>query len=86
MLIKDPKRRISVEEMWEHPWFEGYVSYRTRKYTHTQNTGNKDAHALAKLEKLGFNKSRILETLKNSQMNHISAPYFLLTESQSSKK
>jgi hypothetical protein len=80
MLIKDAKKRITVEEMWQHPWFEGYVSYRTRKYSQPQSPENNDSYTFAKLEKLGFNQSRIMETLKNSQMNHISATYFLLTE------
>lgn len=81
MLIKDPKKRITIEEMWQHPWFEGYVSYRTRKYSQTLTTQTGDHYVLSKLEKLGFNQIRINETLKNSQMNHISATYFLLTES-----
>ena len=80
MLIKDPKRRINVEEMWEHPWFEGFNHYRNRKYNHGINYKDCDERVTHKLERLGFSKSRIKETLMNSQMNHISATYFLLTE------
>lgn len=78
MLVKDPDQRITLEEIWNHKWLEGFTHMRSK------NTASEiDEYVLdqvyAKMEKLGFPRAKIIESVQMQQMNHISATFYLYT-------
>lgn len=78
MLVKDPDRRISIEEIWGHKWLEGFTHLRSK-----QTSSDIDEYVLkqvySKMEKLGFTKEKVIESVQGHQMNHASATFFLYT-------
>jgi hypothetical protein len=78
MLIKDPEQRITIEEIWNHKWLEGFTHYRN-KQTQIEIDEYVLEQVYEKMEKLGIPKPKTVEAIKNQQMNHISATFYLYT-------
>ena len=78
MLIKDPEHRITIDEVWNHKWLEGFTHMRA-KHISTDIDEYVLEQVYAKMEKLGFPKSKIIESIQIQQMNHISATFYLYT-------
>lgn len=78
MLIKDPEQRITIDEIWNHKWLEGFTHQRN-KQTHTEIDEYVLDQVYAKMEKLGIPRNKVIESVQNQQMNHISATFYLYT-------
>ena len=76
MLIKDPEKRITLEETWKHEWIKDYSdmyppSVNDKKKHHVINET-----LVNKLTEFGYSKNSAMDSLSNNLMNHISATYF----------
>ena len=76
MLIKDPSKRIALDEIWRHDWLKDYSDMYPKQ-------DKKKAAAISdvgvgKLTEFGYSKTAVLDSLQSGLMNHISATYHLL--------
>jgi 5'-AMP-activated protein kinase catalytic alpha subunit len=76
MLIKDPRKRIKLDEIWEHEWLRDLTSVYARN-------GDKEKmkvteKVVEKLVECGYSRNAVMDSLSNGLMNHISASHFLL--------
>lgn len=80
MLVKDPLHRINVSDIWRHTWFKGYNHFRIITESYRGNNQNVDEIMMEELLSFGFPISCIKDTVRNQQMNHISATLYLLKD------
>ena len=79
MLLKDPDQRITIEEIWAHPWLEQVLHMRTKPTQTPDIDPFVLEQVLLKMEKLGFPPTAVKEAVNSHQMNHTSATFYLYT-------
>lgn len=80
ILVKDPSKRITIDQIWSHPWMKDSLGLRRdNSFSDIETVDNAVLdNVVLKLEDYGFNHHMINETLTGSLMNHLSATYLLL--------
>ena len=75
MLLKEPEKRISQNEMWGHDWLKDYADmYPKNEKKKLEISGT----VVEKINQFGYSKNAVLDSLQSNQMNHISATYYQL--------
>jgi len=90
MLTLDPGSRITIAEVWNHPWVRNGPKFEAEPggslYTIQRDpqTGAilVDNNVLKEMETHGFDTRKTLECLMRNDCNYITATYFLLAESR----
>lgn len=83
----DPDRRITFEQVWQHPWVRaankweavGASIYMVRAEPST-GAVYADEQLVSELETAGYPRSLILQHLLNGECNYLTASYYLLAE------
>lgn len=82
ILVRDPKKRFTIDQIKQHPWFESYQHiFKDRQKTlRPTNAESMDNEVIAKMEQFGFDKKAIVDSvLKNTQDDTV-ATYFLFQQ------
>ncbi|KAJ9566795.1 hypothetical protein OSB04_002761 [Centaurea solstitialis] len=77
MLIVDPVNRISIPEIYKHPWFQHhlpqYISINA-----SWSAGKVDAQVLKEMGSIGFNVQQVIGSLNNLLHNQATVTYSIL--------
>jgi 5'-AMP-activated protein kinase catalytic alpha subunit len=76
MLIKDPSKRIVLDEIWRHDWLKDYSDMYPKQ--DKKKAALISDIGVGKLTEFGYSKTAVLDSLQSGLMNHISATYYLL--------
>ncbi|XP_038576671.1 serine/threonine-protein kinase SIK1 [Micropterus salmoides] len=85
MLVVDPARRISMDQIKQHRWMlaDPTAAHQTLSHSLTEynsNLGDYSEPVLGIMNTLGIDRQRTIESLQSSSYNHFSAIYYLLLE------
>ncbi|XP_068185114.1 serine/threonine-protein kinase SIK1 [Antennarius striatus] len=85
MLVVDPARRISMDQIKQHRWMLADPSAAQQTLSHSlteynSNLGDYSEPVLSIMNTLGIDRQRTIESLQSSSYNHFSAIYYLLLE------
>ena len=88
MLTVNPEDRITIPEIWDHPWVKNGPAYEKHLDGGLYNIGRDpytgavkvDDGILKEMEAHGFDQRKTLEALMRNDANYITATYFLLAE------
>jgi hypothetical protein len=89
MLTTDPERRITLEQLQEHPWVRGARPWQRPAFSlfvvrQDAATGQlaADREVLAQLEAQGYPQQAVLRSLAAGECNYISASYYLTLQAK----
>lgn len=84
MLVTDPLKRISIDEIRMHPWFTKdlprYLAIPARAGAHLEHVDDVVLQRVASLT--GYPRDKILRALKKGRRNHYTAAYHLIKDSE----
>uniref|UniRef100_A0A5B6ZB81 non-specific serine/threonine protein kinase n=1 Tax=Davidia involucrata TaxID=16924 RepID=A0A5B6ZB81_DAVIN len=85
MLLVDPMKRITIPEICQHHWFKAHLPryLAVTPPDAMQQIKKIDEEILQKVLKMGFDKSQLLESLRNRIQNDATVAYYLLLDNQS---
>ena len=87
MLNPVPHLRISLDEMKQHPWFEHFlgesvvedsIAPRFLGNFWASIRRNSEKEIIAKMNEMGFANDYVQAALRNKEINHVTATYYLL--------
>ncbi|KAL5718350.1 cAMP-dependent protein kinase [Ranunculus cassubicifolius] len=84
MLIVDPTKRITINEIRQHPWFQAHLPrYLAVPPPDTMQQAKKiDVDILQEVVKMGFDKNLLLESLRTRVQNEATVAYYLLLDNR----
>lgn len=86
MLDKNPKDRISVDEIKKHPWFDDLAEKEKHDIAKERDSSKQNREiALATLEELGFSRRYVKESVQQGKLNHASACFYSLATKTQTK-
>ena len=78
IFITDPSKRITIEELKQHPWYKLYQP-ETQNYNYHNKPRTVNEKLVTKMEaSLGFSVDSVRHAVQNNKHNHLSATYYLL--------
>lgn len=75
MLCVNPEKRITVDQIMKHPWFNRKIIDRFTTFLKDQSDEASSDHALRKLQELGFPEPSIKKAVNEQYLNHIYCCY-----------
>lgn len=82
MLVVDPLRRITIEDIRKHPWFTTrlpkYIAFEAPIFDHLENINKEILNRAAKT--IEADPMKMLRALKKGRRNRLTAPYHLLKD------
>lgn len=85
MLLVDPLKRITIPEIRQHPWFTVHLP-RYLAVMQADNAGGQgrrlDDEILIEVERLGFQKEFVVESLRSRQQNKATVAYHLMADNR----
>ncbi|XP_070024307.1 SNF1-related protein kinase catalytic subunit alpha KIN10-like isoform X2 [Nicotiana sylvestris] len=84
MLIVDPMKRMTIPEIRLHPWFQAHLPrYLAVPPPDTMQQAKKiDEEILQEVVKMGFDRSNLIESLRNRVQNEGTVAYYLLLDNR----
>ncbi|KAK4752859.1 hypothetical protein SAY87_021657 [Trapa incisa] len=84
MLIVDPMKRITIPEIRQHPWFQAHLPrYLAVPPPDTMQQAKKiDEDILQEVVMRGFDRNRLIESLRNRIQNEATVAYYLLLDNR----
>ncbi|XP_031499222.1 SNF1-related protein kinase catalytic subunit alpha KIN10-like [Nymphaea colorata] len=84
MLVVDPLKRITIPEIRQHPWFQAHLPrYLAVPPPDTLQQAKKiDDDILQEVVNMGFDRSQLIESLRNRAQNEATVAYYLLLDNR----
>ncbi|GFH17429.1 uncharacterized protein HaLaN_14067 [Haematococcus lacustris] len=89
MLTVDPDKRITLGQLWSHPWVRGATRWEPVGASvycvlSDPSTGAvyADEQLVDELEASGYPRQMVLQSLLASEVNYLTAAYYLLAEGE----
>lgn len=85
MLLVDPLKRITIPEIRQHPWFTVHLPRYLAVMQAGPSTSSSsviDSDLLREVERLGFERNFIVDSLKSRQQNKATVAYHLLADNR----
>ncbi|XP_039142469.1 SNF1-related protein kinase catalytic subunit alpha KIN10-like [Dioscorea cayenensis subsp. rotundata] len=84
LLVVDPMKRMTIPEIRLHPWFQAHLPrYLAVPPPDTLQQAKKiDEDILQEVVKLGFDKNRLIESLRNRKQDEATVTYYLLFDNR----
>merc|ERR1719353_713526 len=80
MLTTDPEKRITINEIRQHEWYQQVPDLAAAATTNSAQTEELDQEILEKLVAFGFEKDFAVESVKRKKHNNATTTYQLLLE------
>lgn len=84
MLLVDPLKRITIPEVRCHPWFTAHLPrYLAVMQADTAvNTPRLDEEMITEVVRLGFDRNKLIESIRTRQQNEATVTYWLLLDNR----
>ncbi|EYU44141.1 hypothetical protein ABFS82_08G026200 [Erythranthe guttata] len=84
MLIVDPMKRMTIPEIRAHPWFQAHLPryLAVPPPDTTQQAKKIDEEILQEVLKMGFDRSALVDSLRNRVQNEGTVTYYLLLDNR----
>ncbi|KAL0377566.1 UNVERIFIED_CONTAM: SNF1-related protein kinase catalytic subunit alpha KIN10 [Sesamum radiatum] len=83
MLIVDPMKRMTIPEIRAHPWFQAHLPrYLAVPPDTTQQAKKIDEDILQEVIKMGFDRTALVDSLRNRVQNEGTVTYYLLLDNR----
>ena len=86
ILSNDVNKRITIQEIREHPWFGKVEIYRVEGLLINSVVIPIDEEVVKKLSEIEFSKEDIRCSVLSNKHNHITTAYYLLVKSKQKKQ
>jgi serine/threonine protein kinase len=78
IFVTDPTKRITIDELKQHPWYKLHQPENQNYNCHKQSRDVNDKLVLKMESSLGFSVDSVRHAVQNNKHNHLSATYYLL--------